>query len=121
MKKRTAAITVIIVFCVGLIIGSGFFHTKAPTIRKYIFEGDGVGAYLILKEDNDFEFNYSLYSSVIPTGKYEVADGRIYCYDNSEYSLKYVFDIKDRALSFNEALSSKLPGFSEIADGSLFK
>ena len=78
-------------------------------------------AYIALKEDNTFEFNYSLLSSTIPTGKYKIIGRQVHCYDNSEYELKYVFDVKGNTLSFNTLLSSKLPAFSEVKNASLFK
>lgn len=87
--------------------------------QKYTSEDSK--AYIVLKEDSTFEFNYSLLSSTIPTGKYKIIGRQVHCYDNSEYELKYVFDVKGDTLSFNALLSSKLPAFSEVKNGSLFK
>lgn len=125
MKKNIFVIVAIIALSVCLISGMFLFHTESPSQRKYTLEknDDDIisDAYIILKENNTFEFNYSYFSSTIPTGEYEETDNQIYCYDNSEYELIYVFDIKEDVLSFNAALSSKLPGFSKVEDGSLFK
>lgn len=60
--------------------------------QKYTSEDSK--AYIVLKEDSTFEFNYSLLSSTIPTGKYKIIGRQVHCYDNSEYELKYVFDVK---------------------------
>lgn len=118
MKKRAYIIIVIAVISFAITAGALSF-TEAPTVRKYTLEDNK--AYVVLKEDNTFEFNYSLFSSTIPTGKYKIVGSQVHCYDNSEYELKYVFNIKGDALSFNALLSSKLPSFSEVENGSLFK
>ena len=100
--------------------GTGaLFFSGTPTAKKYTSEDSK--AYIVLKEDSTFEFNYSLLSSTIPTGKYKIIGRQVHCYDNSEYELKYVFDVKGDTLSFNALLSSKLPAFSEVKNGSLFK
>lgn len=76
----------------------------------------------IKNEKNNFMLTGdSLLSSTIPTGKYKIIGRQVHCYDNSEYELKYVFDVKGDTLSFNALLSSKLPAFSEVKNGSLFK
>ena len=117
MKKRVYVI-IIAVLSFSITVGVLSF-VESPTAKKYTSEDNK--AYIVLKEDNTFEFNYSLLSSTIPTGKYKIIGRQVHCYDNSEYELKYVFDVKGDTLSFDALLSSKLPAFSEVKNGSLFK
>jgi hypothetical protein len=119
MKKHVFAIGTLILLGICLVVWLLPFRAEVPTMRKYSFENDT--AYIILKDNNIFEFNYSLLSSTIPTGEYKIIGNQVHCYDNSEYELKYVFDIKGDILSFNAELSSKLPGFSKVENGSLFE
>lgn len=119
MKKRVCIIITILAVLSFSITARVLFFIEAPTARKYTFEDNK--AYIVLKEDNTFEFNYSLLSSTIPTGEYRIIGNQVHCYDNSEYELKYVFNINGDTLSFNALLSSKLPSFSEVENASLFK
>ena len=109
MKKRAYIIIAVIAILSLSITAGALFFSGTPTAKKYT------------SEDSTFEFNYSLLSSTIPTGKYKIIGRQVHCYDNSEYELKYVFDVKGDTLSFNALLSSKLPAFSEVKNGSLFK
>ena len=113
MKKRAYIIIAVIAILSLSITAGALFFSGTPT--------EDSKAYIVLKEDSTFEFNYSLLSSTIPTGKYKIIGRQVHCYDNSEYELKYVFDVKGDTLSFNALLSSKLPAFSEVKNGSLFK
>ena len=117
-EKSLYIIAVIAILSLSITAGALFF-SGTPTAKKYTSEDSK--AYIVLKEDSTFEFNYSLLSSTIPTGKYKIIGRQVHCYDNSEYELKYVFDVKGDTLSFNALLSSKLPAFSEVKNGSLFK
>lgn len=119
MRRRTNIIIAVIAILSLSITAGELFFSGTPTAKKYTSEDSK--AYIALKEDNTFEFNYSLLSSTIPTGKYKIIGRQVHCYDNSEYELKYVFDVKGNTLSFNALLSSKLPAFSEVKNGLLFK
>lgn len=119
MKKRAYIIIAVIAILSLSITAGALFFSGTPTAKKYTSEDSK--AYIVLKEDSTFEFNYSLLSSTIPTGKYKIIGRQVHCYDNSKYELKYVFDVKGDTLSFNALLSSKLPAFSEVKNGSLFK
>lgn len=119
MKKRAYIIIAVIAILSLSITAGELFFSGTPTAKKYTSEDSK--AYIVLKEDSTFEFNYSLLSSTIPTGKDKIIGRQVHCYDNSEYELKYVFDVKGDTLSFNALLSSKLPAFSEVKNGSLFK
>ena len=115
MKKRAYIIIAVIAILSLSITAGALFFSGTPTAKKYTSEDSK--AYIVLKEDSTFEFNYSLLSSTIPTGKYKIIGRQVHCYDNSEYELKYVFDVKGDTLSFNALLSSKLPAFSEVKNG----
>lgn len=119
MNKYIIAIVLLILISICLVVYLPPLGTETPQIYKCSFENDN--AYLILKDNNTFEFNYSLLSSTIPTGEYRIIENQIHCYDDSIYKLKYVFDIKGDKLLFNAKLSSKLPDFSKVKDGSVFE
>lgn len=117
MKKALFIVATIISLTIFLSF-SIFTFLSPPMEHKYVSE-DGT-AYIVLKNNYTFEFNYSLLSSTIPTGKYTQINNQVYCYDNSAYSLKFVFDINKNSLIFDAALSSQLPSFSKVKDGSVF-
>lgn len=78
MKKRAYIIIAVIAILSLSITAGALFFSGTPTAKKYTSEDSK--AYIVLKEDSTFEFNYSLLSSTIPTGKYKiiVADG-LFC------------------------------------------
>lgn len=117
MKKYIPIIIILFVFCISLCLLP--FKKGELQSRKYSAENEM--AYIVLHNDNSFEFNYSLYSSTIPTGTYKVVGNLLCCYDDSEYKKKYVFKLIDNGLSFDAASSSKLPSFSEIENGTIFQ
>lgn len=123
MNKKFVLSISLSILCIICIVYVFAFQTKEKETRTYKFETDSIldSAYLNLKDDNTFEFNYSLLSSTIPDGEYKTIEGKIYCYDNSEYEDVYVFNIENNILSFNADLSSELPGYSKIQNGSIFK
>lgn len=81
-----------------------------------------------LQGDNKFVFNYSPLSSYYNHGCYEV-DGDNLILKTEDGMYKYVFQIGDNTLSFNEKLSSEISSYAESAgatftknviDGSIF-
>lgn len=72
-----------------------------------------------LEDSNKFTFSYSVLSSYIAIGSYEVDDDNLILRtDDGEY--KYVFKIKDDILIFDEKESSKIPSFANVSDGAIF-
>ena len=77
--------------------------------------------YIILDADNNsFAFVYSMLSSYIPTGNYEIKNDKLLLFTGS--TEHYIFDIDDGKLIYNQTDSTKLPEFSagEIYDGAVF-
>lgn len=63
-----------------------------------------------------FQFTYSVLSSYIPTGYYEIKDEELIL-TTSDCEYEYVFDITDEGYVFNEEKSSKIPKYRYEADG----
>jgi hypothetical protein len=75
---------------------------------------------VLLEDNNKFSFPYSLLSSYIAMGSYEIdGDGLLLQTDDGQY--KYVFKIKDNTLIFNAKDSSEIPPFDNVPDGATFK
>ncbi len=74
---------------------------------------------ITLKENDEFEFVFSVFSSRLVIGKYVVNNDKVtlYCNDTED---KYVFEINDNSLVFNEKESSSIP-YAEIFDGAIFE
>jgi hypothetical protein len=73
---------------------------------------------VILKENNQFVFNYSILSSYLPIGTYEIENSNLIMKtDDGEF--QYVFMIKDNTLIFNGEESSSAT-FGDVQDGSVF-
>lgn len=68
MKKRAYIIIAVIAILSLSITAGELFFSGTPTAKKYTSEDSK--AYIVLKEDSTFEFNYSLLSSTIPKGHY---------------------------------------------------
>lgn len=74
-----------------------------------------------LKEDNKFIFNYSVLSSYIAIGSYDVDDDSNLILKTDDGKFQYVFKIKGKTLIFNLEESAEMPSYVNIPDGSIFK
>ncbi len=75
---------------------------------------------VVLDENNMFMFTYSMLSSYVPTGSYEVADGKLILNTN-DGKYKYVFKIKSNELIFDAKESSEIPSYANVPDGAVFR
>lgn len=78
---------------------------------------------LELRKDGEFVFVYSVLSSYLPTGRYEVRDSRLLLTpDTVNEPITYVFEIDGDRLTFLQGESTPLPDFasSETGDGAVF-
>lgn len=87
--------------------------TGAYTMRS---DSELPGPALYLQDGGKFSFTYSLFSSYIPMGTYEVKNGNLILNTEKEH---YTFDIKDGKLIFNASASTPVP-FGEVKDGAVF-
>lgn len=96
----------------------------------YIYEGSDKllqYAYIELYDNNIFTFTYSMLSSYLSTGKYNIEDSKlILSTDDKKYT--YVFNIVGDTLIFDASKSSEMPSFSPpntetvacVPDGAVF-
>ncbi|WP_265445876.1 hypothetical protein [Acetivibrio straminisolvens] len=91
-------------------------------IRAYVMQEseEPIKPIVSLEDSNKFTFTYSVLSSYIAIGSYEVDDGNLILKtDDGKY--KYVFKIKGDNLIFNATESSEIPTFANVPDGAIFK
>jgi uncharacterized membrane-anchored protein len=73
---------------------------------------------VVLKDNNQFVFNYSVLSSYLPIGTYKIDNNNLILKtDDGEF--EYIFLIKDNTLVFNKGESSSI-SFGDVEDGSVF-
>ena len=92
--------------------GTYIIETQADSIPS---------SYIILDADNNsFVFVHSILSGYVPTGNYEIKNDKLLL--STVSTERYIFDINDGNLTYNQTDSTKPPGFSvgEIYDGAVF-
>jgi hypothetical protein len=92
------------------------------SIRDYVMQEseEPVKPTVSLEDSNKFTFTYSVLSSYIAIGTYEVDnDNLVLKTDDGKY--EYVFKIKDGNLIFSATESSEIPSFASVPDGAVFK
>lgn len=92
------------------------------SIGPYIMDGSEeiVKPFVSLEKNNKFTFSYSVLSSYIAVGSYEVDDCNLLLKtDDEEYM--YVFKIRDDTLVFDAIESSEIPSFANVPDRAVFK
>ena len=89
-------------------------------IGAYVMEDslDILKPYVILKDNNEFSFVHSPESSYWAIGNYEEDDDQLIL-KTIDGEFKYVFQINDKNLIFNEKESSEIP-LEKVPDGSIF-
>lgn len=84
----------------------------------------GILPNIVLKDDNEFTFTYSVLSSSIPSGKYQEKDNELILSEDTgtDKAASYVFTIDDGKLVFQQEKSTALPAFAseEVYDGAVF-
>lgn len=87
----------------------------------YVMESsDDLKPYVVLKENNEFSFTDSIYSSYLAIGTYEEDDGSLILRTIGD-DFEYRFQIKDKELIFNAEESTRNPSNKNIPDGSVFR
>lgn len=123
--KKWLLLKFLLLVMVGALIGCS---NSTKTTEQYISVGtyvmqeseESIKPNVSLEDSNKFTFTYSVLSSYIAIGSYEVDDGSLILKtDDSEYI--YVFIIKDGALVFNAKESSEIPPFANVPDGAIFE
>ena len=95
---------------------------KELATGKYVMQNETVEdwAWVLLKENYQFEFNRDMGTSYRPTGAYEVKDNELFL--KADAATKYKFEISEDQLIFKGLVSESgeiLDGIPEI--GSVFK
>ena len=122
MKKLYSLFLVsIIILC--LITGCSNNNATKKTnlaIGTYEFQQttDPLNPFVSLKENNEFVFVYSSFSSYLPVGTYEINEDNLIL-NTSDEKYKYIFKIKNDTLVFSKEKSSSLP-IGQIKDGAVF-
>ncbi|MTI47912.1 hypothetical protein [Sporosalibacterium faouarense] len=104
MKKRKIVLVVlIIIVLISILITAYLSQNKDDEIElgKYIMqdsEKPAPWAWVVLKENNEFEFMRSLATSYIPRGTYSINDNILTLYANEDET--YIFTIDEGNLIF---------------------
>ncbi len=122
MKKTFLLIFVaiaILSFMAGCSKDSTVTESNLPLgVYQFQESDEPVKPNVVLDDNNQFVFNYSVLSSYLPIGTYQIeTDQLILKTDDGKY--EYIFLIKDNTLIFNKDESSSLQ-LGDIADGSVF-
>lgn len=94
-----------------------------PELRSYVYESDEnelSAPCVTLQEDNKFSFVFSLLSSYIGFGTYEIDGDTLIC-RTDDGDFVYVFEIGEDKLIFDAKKSSEMTWFADIPDGAEFK
>lgn len=88
----------------------------------YIYSGSSDPLYPILsiERGNKFNFTYSVLSSYIAYGKYELSGDKLLL-KTADGKNEYRFRVDGDTLIFNAEDSSKLPDYADVPDGAVFK
>ena len=117
MKKRV--IFIVLIF-ISMLVASGCSNqnkSEELKIGKYVMQDTEVEdwAWVLLKEDNQFEFNRDLATSYRPMGTYSIEDNILIL--DANVNGEYRFTIDGDKLIFN---SSTIVG-AIVKEGSVFK
>lgn len=75
---------------------------------------------VILKENNQFQFTYSVLSSYFALGTYEINDHKLILKtEDGKYT--YTFEMKEDTLIFKQEESSAIPSYANLPDGAVFR
>ena len=124
MKKLLLSVLILpVLFCVltGCSNGSKTVN-ESVSIGVYVMEEseEPLKPSVSLEEGNRFTFTYSVLSSYIAVGTYEVnGDKLVLKTDDDKY--KYVFRVEDGSLIFCAEESSEIPSYAYVPDGAVFK
>lgn len=119
--------TVLAILALSCVLLSGCLSKDKATALpngKYLLDGntDIITPYVLILDNNNFEFYYSVYSSYFAHGTYEIeADKLIMTTEDGKYV--FVFQIKDGKIYYNLKQSSTVPkinGEEPIKDGEQF-
>ena len=104
----------------------GWFLTaeagKAAPIRSYVFREskDSMKPSLVLLENGTFQFTFSVFSSYIGIGTYEIQDGSL-TLQTDDGQFTYVFAMVDDVLVFDAERSSEQLWGSGLYDGAVME
>lgn len=101
MKKVVLSFLIIMVIT-SLSACTQYTPNRLPSLGKYVMmQNDPEFAWVLLKENNEFEFNRNLATSYRPTGSYSVEDDVLtLMVSNDEV---YIFKIKGKQLIFESS------------------
>lgn len=104
----------------GKSVGDGFYD--GVPVKHYVFQAskEPVKPSVSLYEDGTFSFGFSLFSSYIGHGQFEINENRL-TLKADNWDLVYCFDIVEDAIVFDGETSSEMLWFSDITDGAVFK
>ncbi len=116
MKKLFALLLLMIFFlaaCSGV---------QSLSSGDYIYSDSGEPLYpiLSLESGNKFSFTYSVLSSYIAYGSYELSGDELLL-KTSDGKYEYRFRVDGKTLIFNAEESSELPDYTDVPDGAVFK
>ena|GEM_PF-3156642 len=106
--------------------------SKSLSYRRYEYENglEPMPPSICLRDDGTFHFSYSLFSSYLCIGKYELADG-ILTLRTDDGKNTYVFGTTDDGFAFDAAQSSYIPSYKysgaaaesqcPVPDGAVFE
>lgn len=115
MKKRLLLVLVIVAILVIFIFLIKTVNTKQGKLKlgKYITE-DRL-SWVILKENNEFEFNRHIATSYLPIGNYTIDKDKLVLHVNEKE--EYIFIIKGEKLIFQEGVLTE----SIVEKGTVFE
>ncbi|MEA4831432.1 MAG: hypothetical protein VB118_02290 [Oscillospiraceae bacterium] len=120
MKKLCFVLCLIIIQ--GVVLAGCSEKTSVIPLGVYSYQesDEPVKPNVTLREDNRFQFEFSIVSSYCAIGTY-IVDGKNLILNTDDGNNKYVFEIKDKTLIINKKESSELPSYVKIPDRSVFK
>ncbi len=100
--KKVILSFLIIMFITSLSACAEYTPNRLPSLGMYVMiQSDPEFAWVLLKEDNQFEFNRNLATSYRPTGSYSVEDDVLTLMVSNEEV--YIFKIKGKQLIFESS------------------
>lgn len=122
LKKLLLLFMVLLVAGVVVMILENSKDPAESGARTYVFESTGQAdrAYIVLREDNTFQFSCSLLCSYLGVGGYTVQGNEVYC-RTDDGKFEYVFVTDSGILIFDQSKSSSLPAYSQMEDGVVLK
>lgn len=105
MKKRIfVSLLMVLLFTASLIAGCLIQNKiEEPKLGKYVIQGAESEwmAWVLLKENKEFQFNRDVYMSYLPFGTYSIDGNKLILYVNENES--YVFKIEGDNLIFDSS------------------